>query len=518
MKKICLSPLFLSIIGLALLSINSLANADFRALLVGIDYQNRSPSALIKPLCGGLNDVDDLYQLMTQDLGIPAEKIHVLRESQATRAAIINEFEQWLIEGSKAGDQLFFHYSGHGVLVPALDKNQSSDPTKKNDTQFHQIAEAFVPYDTTIDHQQKRIDNIIRDSDLQPLLQQLSDRELTLFIDSCHSGGITKSAGGKVLSVRRVDLPWVDSAQTQVTPLFSSRGTPRGSLSSTWHPPYRFFAAARYNQYAHEYPLKGCKDKKTQHFNGAMTYSLLDLLRKNPEAHYSNEAVFQHSLSYLRETIKLGDAIQKPQFFAPKQASQQPFVLLQQRQKASNNVVSPQPTTMTTIPSAQAAHIELWLTQRGKRRFHQGDKPTLYYHVKQLPTGQQHAWLTLLSIADDGSVTLLYPQPADFYQGVGSKAFLNAKVELGKHYQIPRKTLMNNENILLDVQLELDKKGKEHFKAILTSEPIVWNTKQWGAFKSQFAGSAGRSFLSRNIALAQQQRFWAEQDLHITVE
>ena len=512
MKNKFLYMLFFSVFGLTLLSMAQVANADFRALLVGIDYQNRSTSGLIKPLCGGLNDIDDLHQLMVEDLGIPAEKIHVLRESQATRAAIIGEFQQWFIEGTKAGDQLFFHYSGHGVLVPDLYKNQSSDPTKKNDPQFQKIAEALVPYDTAIDRQQKQINNIIRDSDLQPLLQQLNDRELTLFIDSCHSGGITKSAGEKILSLRRVDLPWVDITQTQVAPLFSSRGTPRGSLSSTWHPPYRLFAAARYNQYAHEYPLKTCKDRKTQHFNGAMTYSLLDLLRKNPQAHYSNEAVFQHSLSYLRENIKLGEAIQKPQFFAPKQAEEQPFVLLQQRRQ------KPETTAVTTVTTTRPAEIELWLTQRGKTHFHQGEKPTLYYQVKKLPTGQQYAWLTLLSIADDGSVTLLYPQPAHFYQGVGKKAFLNAKVELGQYYQIPRNTLMGDENVLLDVQLELDKKGKEHFKAILSSKPIVWDTKQWGAFKTRFVGSAGRGFLSRNIALAQQQTFWAEQDLYITVE
>jgi len=243
-----------------------------------------------------------------------------------------------------------------------------------------------------------------------------------------------------------------------------------------------------------------------------MTYSLLDLLRKNPQAHYSNDAIFQHSLSYLRETVKLGDAIQKPQFFAPKQAGEQPFVLLQQRQQSHNNsnIASSKPkiaaaSTVTTTP-AHSAHIELWLTQRGKTHFHQGEKPTLYYQVNKLPVGQQYAWLSLLSIAEDASVTLLYPQSDDFYQGVGKKAFLNAKVELGKYYQVPRKTLMSDENVLLDVQLELDKKGKEHFKAILSSEPIVWDTKQWGAFKNHFAGSAGRGFLQRNIALIQQQR------------
>ncbi len=261
-----------------------------------------------------------------------------------------------------------------------------------------------------------------------------------------------------------------------------------------------------------------------------MTYSLLDLLRKNPQAHYSNDAIFQHSLSYLRETVKLGDAIQKPQFFAPKQAGQQPFVLLQQRQQSPNttNSVSSKPSTITTSTVAtkpaqtqaaqQAADIDLWLTEQGKTHFRQGEKPTLYYHIKRLPAGQQYAWLTLLSLAEDGSVTLLYPQPASFYQGVGKKAFLNAKVELGKHYQIPRQTLAGDENVLLDVQLEFDKKGKEHIKAILSSEPIVWDAKKWGAFKSHFAGSAGRGFLRRNIALAQQQRFWAEQNLHIIVE
>jgi len=61
------------------------AEAKFRALLVGFDYQNAN--AMIKPLHGAVNDVNDMRDVMTRTLGIAPDDIRVLTEAQAKRAA-----------------------------------------------------------------------------------------------------------------------------------------------------------------------------------------------------------------------------------------------------------------------------------------------------------------------------------------------------------------------------------------------------------------------------------------------
>jgi len=90
--------------------------ANFYALLIGINYVGADPS--IPPLTGAVPDMQELYAVMTGSLSFPAHAIHTLQEQQATRRNIIHEIKQWLIANTKAGDRVFWSYSGHGVQVP----------------------------------------------------------------------------------------------------------------------------------------------------------------------------------------------------------------------------------------------------------------------------------------------------------------------------------------------------------------------------------------------------------------
>lgn len=67
----------------------------------------------IKNLTGCLNDLDTITSLFKKYYGFRQEHIIQLRDQQASRAAILNQFAQ-LQSITKRGDLLVFFYSGHG--------------------------------------------------------------------------------------------------------------------------------------------------------------------------------------------------------------------------------------------------------------------------------------------------------------------------------------------------------------------------------------------------------------------
>ena len=476
--------------------------ADFRALLIGIDYKNRTDNDPIPPLCGAVNDVNDMYRLMTEKLAIPANKIKRLTEEQATRGNILATFKNWLIKGSKEGDQLFFMYSGHGTLVPDLTESQRFDPVKQGANEDSKsLSEAFVPYDSQVYPLQKRVDGLILDNDFYPLLQQLTDRKMTLYIDSCHSGGITRDIQGKV-RVRRVDLPWVKPENAKIQPLLGRRGLSRLTMKpTTWHPPYQFFAAAQYNQSAYEFSPLSCGS------NGAMTYAFLKLLNNNHKASYSNQQVVDFIQQYLQDEIGLGKANQLPQYYGPEHSANQPFVFFQPAVRLSSHA---------KVPTKPKITLDLWLDKKGRKHFKQNERVAIYYRVSGLKTGQS-AWLSLLNMSPDGTISLLYPQLADFYRGIGSRAFLNAKIEAGKTYRIPRQKLRKGETMVIDSQLVLSELGRETFYAIISDKPLKWEDfdLKKGQFKIQ--GKSAQELIRKSHALVQSKDFWAEKSLQVEV-
>jgi hypothetical protein len=182
MKKILIMIVLMMCMGV------SHAHSKFRALLVGMNYS--SAHHCIDRLSGAVNDANDMYNLMTKTLGIDASSIKKLTEQQATRQRILQTFHTWLINGTEPGDIVFFQYAGHGIQVPDPYGTQSLDPAKKG--KDVKMAEAYVPYDTQININNKSISRLIFDSEFHDLLSQLSGRNITLFIDCCHSGGLSR--------------------------------------------------------------------------------------------------------------------------------------------------------------------------------------------------------------------------------------------------------------------------------------------------------------------------------------
>lgn len=148
-----------------------------RALLVGINYLGQSGE-----LVGCHNDVFRMRKYLIEEQGYAPKDIVVLvddgRSHFPNRATIIKVLDQLVVQ-SKAGDSVFFHYSGHGGLVePSISLN----PWKRSLQEYDEI---LYP----LDHERV---GYIRDYSLfrhfvQPMPAGVT---VTCVMDCCHSGSV----------------------------------------------------------------------------------------------------------------------------------------------------------------------------------------------------------------------------------------------------------------------------------------------------------------------------------------
>ena len=154
------------------------AFAEDRALVIGIGTYESLPEDMF--LHGPKNDVKAVAGLLTDTLGFKPENIRVLTDQQATKAAMLSSIEDWLIEGTRPGDRAFLYFSGHGLQV----KDESGDEEDGMD-------EAISTYDLKAGDDDWT--NVILDDELEPLIADMKGRAVTVVIDACHSGTISRS-------------------------------------------------------------------------------------------------------------------------------------------------------------------------------------------------------------------------------------------------------------------------------------------------------------------------------------
>jgi caspase domain-containing protein len=219
------------------------------ALLVGIN--NYKYSDKISPLAGSLNDVEAMRQVLVGKFEFPSENILVLKDSQATHAAIINAIQTHLIAKAQPGDIVVFHYSGHG--------SQMKDVTGK---MISGLDETLVPFDS-------RGGQVfdISGAEIHPLLLQLAKKtpNVTFILDSCHSGTLVRGA--------RVRWVGPDTRTPPPLPAYSVAATRElGTTNEEALPKFVSIAAATSRESAFEHFADG-ED------HGALTYFLTQQLR-----------------------------------------------------------------------------------------------------------------------------------------------------------------------------------------------------------------------------------------------
>lgn len=146
-----------------------------RALLIGINYTGSSK------LQGCVRDVTYMVHLLRTKFGFKDAHFYIMTDKnhgiqnvhtgKPTRKNIL-EAMKWLVDGARAGDSLFFHFSGHGSQV----RDTSGDEADGYD-------ETILP----MDYQSSG--HIVDDEIYDIMVRRLTrGARLTAVMDCCHSG------------------------------------------------------------------------------------------------------------------------------------------------------------------------------------------------------------------------------------------------------------------------------------------------------------------------------------------
>lgn len=150
-------------------------NGERRALLVGINYVGQNGQ-----LSGCHNDVFNMKKFIKNVYGYPERNITVLVDdishAYPTRQKIMSSLQN-LVAQSKAGDSVYFHYSGHGGLL---------------DPEFNVFKINSDKYDETIYPVDHGRSGQIRDFSLfnKFVKPMASGVTVTCVMDCCHSGSV----------------------------------------------------------------------------------------------------------------------------------------------------------------------------------------------------------------------------------------------------------------------------------------------------------------------------------------
>jgi len=229
------------------------------ALLIGID-KYKYPN-ILSSLAGSVNDVEEVKALLIGKFEFLPENIIVLKNEQATHAAIISAIQTHLVAKARQGDIVVMHYSGHG--------SQMKDVTKKK---ISGVDETIVPWDSR-DPQGKVFD--IPGSELHGLLVQLSakTRNITFILDSCHSGTLVRDVPGKdEPRAARVRAAPPDERTPPPIPEYATGERGLHEVDSDPVPPFALIAAATSKESAFEH-IGGGRE------HGALTWFLTQQLR-----------------------------------------------------------------------------------------------------------------------------------------------------------------------------------------------------------------------------------------------
>ena len=228
-----------------------------RALLIGItDYTH------VKPLLGCVNDVRQMRAVLEENFGFPSASITLLENAAATRQGILDAWDA-LIDATGTDDIVVIHYAGHG-----------SQMTDENFEESGGLDSTIVP----IDSEGWQGDNRdISDDEIAARLEALGARTrfITLIMDCCHSGTITRDVFGSRGRSAPADLRPPKARKPRAAPRLTAARGPSGWLPVTEK--YVVISGCRDSEISEEY---GFSDTGSVVHHGGLSHALLGELRK----------------------------------------------------------------------------------------------------------------------------------------------------------------------------------------------------------------------------------------------
>ncbi|PBK83786.1 hypothetical protein ARMGADRAFT_1067682 [Armillaria gallica] len=182
----------------------------FYALLIGInEYASY-------PLHGCVPDVRLMEQYLTEDLGVPRQRIQLLLGSREhiSPADMMNPSRTHIIDALLSiihnpeilyGDNIIIYYSGHGSCYPFEEEG--------DDIGYVQHIEALCPIDRDTPGDNSKPIPDISDREFNAILTQISrakGHRVTVILDCCHSGGVSRNLpepGARTAAPTRLATP-----------------------------------------------------------------------------------------------------------------------------------------------------------------------------------------------------------------------------------------------------------------------------------------------------------------------
>jgi len=141
------------------------------ALLIGI---NKYPPQF-SSLRGCVNDTESMYRMLTTVYKYDPNNIRVINDERASRQGILDRLN-WLVKSGAPGDQLVFHFSGHGSQI--ADRNRD----EVNDFQDEILCPADMDWDDPL------TDDILA-GEFRRIRKGVN---FTFIADCCHSGTMNR--------------------------------------------------------------------------------------------------------------------------------------------------------------------------------------------------------------------------------------------------------------------------------------------------------------------------------------
>lgn len=286
-----------------------------KALLVGINKYSESP------LRGCVNDCLLMYKVLSEKFGFDTKNINLITDYDCTKKNIVRNLEN-LVNNSKSGDIIFFHYSGHGSQVVV------SDWTNSNEADG--LDEILCPIDLNWN-------DPLRDNFLNTLFKDAPKGVKSIVIlDCCHSGtGLRNSP--RFIREYESEHDWInrflppppsnllsnpkisiDEELGFIMPKFSSND-PQTIKNSFLND-----TIAQGNAIL----ISGCKENQVSadawfwgKYHGALTYNLVKTLNK-----YNYKISFKGLVKSLNKTLKKSGFVQSPQLECKEEFFDQNFL------------------------------------------------------------------------------------------------------------------------------------------------------------------------------------------------
>lgn len=198
--------------------------------------------ANITPLPGTFYDTDSALK-MANAMGIPRSNIVTLRDSQATKARVLQELSQLNNQVSEGG-KVFIYFSGHGTRWQSNKSNECETGVFTYDGQVISNGE--------LANATKR-------------LLRVSDKTMVM-LDTCFSGGVIKDAGSRSLTSTSLKPKYTNiTPKSNYNTCFSAtnmdlsnfRSLGDGTLIGAIQENYVLISSARDNEVSWDEPSKG---------------------------------------------------------------------------------------------------------------------------------------------------------------------------------------------------------------------------------------------------------------------